>query len=421
MKTLYLALCFSLVLSSFSMAQETKTQAPVGEWPQWRGPNRDGFAVNAAKWPDKLDENSLTKLWRVEEMGPSYSGPIVVGNVIYTTETVDKKTEVVSAFDRTTKERLWQTSWEGAMSVPFFAAKNGSWIRSTPTYFKGRLYVGGIKDYLVCLDAKTGQKIWTLDFMKELGAPAPTFGCVCSPLVDDTGIYMQAGAAFVKVNLETGKIVWKALKDDGGMNGSAFSSPIRATVAGKDQLVVQTRTRLAGVNLADGEVIWAKEIPSFRGMNILTPVTFGTDSVFTSTYGGTSQLLKLSGAEKLEGNASWSLKYEGHMTSPVVIADHAYVLGKDQRFICIDLKSGKEAWRTEKKFSEYWSLVAQGDKILALDSRGKLLLIKANPKEFDLLGEFKVSESNSWAHLAVAGDQVIVRDLDGLTVFQWKK
>ncbi|MGL6075605.1 MAG: PQQ-binding-like beta-propeller repeat protein [Fimbriiglobus sp.] len=411
----------TILFSGFSSAQETTSTAPVGEWPQWRGPNRDGFAVNASKWPDKLDETSLTKVWRIEEMGPSYSGPIVVGNVIYTTETVDKKTEVVSAYDRTTKARLWQSSWEGAMSVPFFAAKNGSWIRSTPTYFKGRLYVGGIKDYLVCLDAKTGDKIWTLDFMKELGAPAPTFGCVCSPLVDDTGIYMQAGAAFVKLNLETGKIVWKVLKDDGGMNGSAFSSPIRATVAGQDQIVVQTRTRLAGVRLTDGEVIWAKEIPSFRGMNILTPVTFGKDSVFTSTYGGTSQLLKLSGAEKLESSASWSLKYEGHMTSPVIIADHAYVLGKDQRFICIDLKSGKEAWRTEKKFSEYWSLVAQGDKILALDSRGKLLLIKATPKEFDQLGEFKVSESNSWAHLAVAGDQVIVRDLDGLTVFQWKK
>ncbi|MCK3209741.1 hypothetical protein MZH02_25030, partial [Escherichia coli] len=81
----------------------------------------------------------------------------------------------------------------------------------------------------------------------------------------------------------------------------------------------------------------------------------------------------------------------------------------------MNLKSGKEAWRSEKEFSEYWSLAANGDKLLALDSKGKLLLVKADPKGFEVLGEAAAGGGDSWAHLAVCGDEVYVRGLKGLT------
>ena len=100
------------------------------DWPQWRGPTRDSRVVGT-QWPDSLDGNHLELSWEVEQ-GPSYSGPIVVGNRVFTTETDEKKTEAVYAYDKTTGEELWRTEWEGAMTVPFFAASNGSWIRSTP-------------------------------------------------------------------------------------------------------------------------------------------------------------------------------------------------------------------------------------------------------------------------------------------------
>jgi outer membrane protein assembly factor BamB len=395
--------------------------ANAADWPQWRGPARDGVVKDGTPWPAKLDKDSLQTVWRVNDLGPSYSGPIIADGMVFTTETVDKKVEVISAYNQKTGKKIWDTKWDGAMTVPFFAASNGSWIRSTPAYFAGKLYVGGIKDLLVCLDAKSGQQLWSVDFPKEFNAPVPTFGCVCSPLVDETGVYVQAGAALVKLDAATGKVLWKTLKDDGGMNGSAFSSPIRATVAGKDQVLVQTRTRLAGVNPQDGAVIWEKPIAAFRGMNILTPVTYGTDGIFTSTYGGTSQLLKLK-AESVTAvvEPAWSVKYEGHMTSPVVVSDHAYLLGRDQRFICIDMKSGREKYRTEKAFGIYWSLVAQGDKILALDDRGILYLLKANPTEFELLGETKIADSPAWAHLAIVGGELYIRDLTGLSCLKWK-
>jgi outer membrane protein assembly factor BamB len=333
---------------------------------------------------------------------------------------VDKKTEVVTAFDRKTGKELWKASWDGAITVPFFAAKNGSWIRSTPIYDGKTLFVAGIRDVLVALDGQTGKELWRVDFVKEFDAPPPDFGFVCSPLCDDTAVYVQAGGCFVKVDKTTGKVIWRALKDGGGMMGSAFSSPVFARLAGKDQVVVQTRTTLAGVDRESGKELWAKEIPSFRGMNILTPVTLNEDGVFTSTYGGNTRLLKVKGdGSKYAAEDGWTLKYEGNMTSPVVVNKHAYVLGKDRQLLCVNVDNGKEAWRTEERFGEYWSIVANKDKLLGLDQRGILYLLRANPSEYEPLAKRKVSESETWAHVAVCGEEIFIRDLSGLTAWRW--
>ncbi len=393
--------------------------APVeNTWPQWRGPNRDGV-VASAQWPSQLKDENFKLLWKSPTLGPSYSGPIVTEDRIFTTETVDKKTEVVTAFDRKTGEVKWKQQWTGSLSVPFFAASNGSWIRSTPTFDGESLYVAGIQDRLVCLNAANGEIRWQIDFAAKYEAGNPAFGCVCSPLVDEKYLYMQAGAGFAKVNKKTGEVIWRVLTSKDQMMGSAFSSPVFGTFQGKDCVVVQTRTELAGVDKESGKTVWSREIPSFRGMNILTPVQY-ENGVFTSTYGGTTQLFNIDKtSEGLRTTDGWSFKYEGNMSTPVVVDGHAYLLGKDQRFNCVDLKTGKRTWSTDRTYGKYWSLIASKDKILALDQKGILYLFKANPKEIELLDDRQVAK-DSWAHLAVAGDHVVIRELDRLSVYQWK-
>ena len=151
------------------------TPAPAAaSWQQWRGAARDGLVAGAA-WPDGLEQGRLEKLWRVE-LGPGYSGPVIAGDTVFVTETRDKKTEHVRCLDRQTGRELWQAGWDGAMTVPFFAASNGSWIRATPAVADGRIYVAGMRDLLVCLDAATGTEIWRVDFMTALESPLPAFG-----------------------------------------------------------------------------------------------------------------------------------------------------------------------------------------------------------------------------------------------------
>lgn len=387
---------------------------PDAAWPQWRGPARDSQVADAAAWP--ADLQGLKRAWRVE-LGPSYSGPIVWGDRVFVTETVDQKDEVVRALDRRSGREVWQLRWKGALSVPFFAKKNGDWIRATPACDGESLYVAGMRDVLVCINVENGAERWRVDFPARLDTPVPSFGFVCSPLVIGEHVYVQAGGGFAKLNKRTGALVWRTLIDGGGMD-SAFSSPVAATIHGVPQLVVQMREKLAGVAPETGDVLWSQVVPSFRGMNILTPTVF-EGGVFTSSYKNRTFFYKIEKADAAwRVHEAWTTRAQGYMSSPVVIADHAYLHLGNGRLCCIDLKAGAEKWRTTP-FGEYWSMVANRDRILALDQRGELLLIAASPEKFELLDRKEVADCESWAHLAVSRNQVFVRDLKGLSVFEW--
>jgi outer membrane protein assembly factor BamB len=298
---------------------------------------------------------------------------------------------------RDSGEVVWRVEWPGAMKVPFFANRNGSWIRSTPAYDGSSLFVAGMLDVLVSLDAKTGKENWRVDFAKRFDANREDFGFVCSPIVDADAVYVQTGAGVVKLNKATGETVWLTLKDEGGMNGGAFSSPVRATLAGQDHLLVQSRTALSGINPKSGDVLWSQAIQTFRGMNILTPLAYG-DAVFTSAYGGRGHLF---GVGEEAGQIGVAQKWTN-------------------RFCCVHLESGEVTWTSPSIADENWSIVANGNRLLALTESGELYLIAANPKEFEVIDQVEVADSETWAHLAVDGDQLLVRELDGLSAFTWK-
>lgn len=387
----------------------------TGDWPQWRGPMRDARVVGGPDWPRSLSR--LSERWRVE-LGPGYSGPIVSGDRVFVTETENKEREIVRALDRRTGTELWRASWGGAMSVPFFAKSNGDWIRSTPACDGESLYVAGMRDVLVCLDAATGVERWRFDFPEQMGTPIPAFGFVCSPLIRGDSVFVQAGGAFVKLNKRTGELLWKILDDGGAMN-SAFSSPVVATLAGKEQVLVQMREELVGVDPEDARILWRQTVPSYRGMNILTPSVY-KDGILTSTHKNRTFMYRVeqhSGAFNV--SEAWNNPAQGYMSSPAIIGDHAYLHLGNGRFSCLDLRSGKEEWRSSS-FGKYWSMVVQDSSILALDERGELLLIDANPNEFRLLDRKKVSDNECWAHVAVSGNEILMRDLGGISLFDWR-
>jgi len=388
-------------------------------WPQWRGPSRDG-RTEAAPWPASLDEQHLRLRWRVE-LGPSYSGPIVTPDRVFTTETRDARMEVVRALHRATGKELWKSEWEGAMKVPFFAKANGDWIRSTPTWDGESLYVSGMRDVLVCIDAGNGNVRWKHDFPAEDGTAVPAFGYVSSPLVDGDALYTQAGGAVVRLDKRSGKVQWKALSTTDSMNGSAFSSPIVADLAGQRQLIVQTRTHLAGLDLASGKELWSTPVEAFRGMNILTPAIVSSNRLFTSTYGGKTLAFDVAReGDRFSVKPAWSFKAQGYMTSPILHDGHAYLHLRNQRALCVSLSDGAEKWTSTESFGKYWSLVANRDRILALDERGVLLLLNATPSKPDVLARRQVGD-DTWAHLAVAGQDVFIRELKALAAYEWSE
>ncbi|MFH5803314.1 PQQ-binding-like beta-propeller repeat protein [Alienimonas sp. DA493] len=326
------------------------------------------------------------------------------------------------------------------------AKANGDWIRSTPALHvdengDGLLFVAGIRDVLIALDAATGEERWRVDFAARAGMDPEAFGHVASPLAlsDETGdaaVYVHTVAGFSKVDAAAGEALWTVLDRTVGADGEsmmtegAFSSPVAATIGGVPQILVQTRTRLYGVNPADGFGLWHTDVEAFRGMNILTPVvlplrgeTGGGARLLTSTYGGGTTLREVKRTDGLwVVSTEWENNRQGYMSSPVVIDGYVYQHLKNDRLVCYDLETGEAAW-TGPPGPDYRSLVTDGARILSLGSGGELELIAADPTEFRLLDERAVTDATSWAHVAVTGNgeggRIFVRALDALIAYEF--
>ena len=403
LSALVAALC--LVFGSLS--------ANGGEWTQWRGPQRDGQVPTL---PESL--SNLTLAWSVD-LPPSYSGPVADGERIYTTATEGKSTEVVVAYNRGDGSEAWRASWPGAMSVPFFAAANGSWIRATPALADGRLFVAGMRDVLVCLNAASGEELWRKDFTSALSTDVPMFGNVCSPLVVGDLVVVQSANSVVALDVASGDVRWRSLNEteSAGRSEGAFSSPLLDEDApGGPQLLVQTRSTLAGLEPKTGRVLWQTPVEAFRGMNILTPLprTVGDElQVFTSSYGGGSSLFVVRGDEV---TTKWTNRAEAYMASPVSVGDRLIVPLKNQRTTALDWETGETIWRSTP-YGKYWSMLTDGTQVVALDQKGQLYRLDVSGKTMEILEEREVSPSETWAYLGWDGSQLMIRRLDGLDVY----
>lgn len=215
--------------------------------------------------------------------------------------------------------------------------------------------------------------------------------------------------------------------------GKAMAGHARPKIGGAEWIFVQTREEPVCVDPDKGDIVWKTWIPSIFGMNIFTPTIY-KDAVFTSTIAGTFLIAAEKvvnpaaepdagdGVAKAPGDMLWKNFLQGYMSSPIIIGDHAYIHLRNERLACVNLADGKRTW-TSKPMSVYLSMVAQGDKILALGDDGVLRLFAANPEAEKRLGEVSLlppgTVDSSWAHLAVAGEQSFVRDLTGVTAYRW--
>jgi len=382
-------------------------------WPQWRGPNRDGVAVGVklpAAWPERLPVK-----WKTP-VGPGYSSPVVADGRVFTMERVGDE-EAIRAFDSETGKPLWRYGYSIRYRVPRNAGRHGSWPKSTTTVSEGRVYAFGISGVLTVLRAEDGSVVWRRDTGSEFNV-RPTFGVAASPLVTEGLVILPVGyeeknGGLMAFRADTGKIAWRSVRD-----GPSYCSPVRAELAGVEHVVSFTATRLAGVRLSDGKELWTYPFPLPWNETIVTPLIWKGMVVFAGRDKGGTRVLK----PRREGDGVtieevWRKDAPVYMSSPV-IKDDAYfaIEHRTGRLFCLRLKDGSRAWKA-KRFGDYASLVLAGDRILILSSRGVLTIIEATAEEYREQASIKVSDSPTYAHLAVVGSRLYVRSLKEIICF----
>jgi outer membrane protein assembly factor BamB len=378
-------------------------------WPQWRGPNRDGISNTFSEpkaWPEKLKLK-----WKVN-VGEGHSSPVVADGRIYV-HTRQGDREVVSCLRTETGQVIWQEGYAAPYTVNPAAAGHGKGVKSTPVVVEGRIYTFGINGILSCFDANTGKPQWR----KEFGSP--DFGTAMSPLVDRGLLIAYVGTngrgALAAFDAETGveKWCWKG-------DGPAYASPIVADLGGTRQVVTQSQHNIVGVSAATGELLWRIPFNTPYEQNIVTPVLYHETLVFSGLDNGVMGVKVFKRGSEWVTETIWQNKDVGiYMNSPVVDGDLLFGLShlKRGQFFCLDPRNGAILWTSEGRQAENAAIIDGGSVLFFLTNDAGLLVARKSGKGFELLRKYSVADSPTWAHPVILNSGILIKDATTLALW----
>ncbi len=378
------------------------------DWPQWRGPSRDGGAPGVTL-PGALPA-ALKEDWKVPA-GEGYSGPVVAdGKVVVFCRHGEKET--VLCLDAQSGRELWQAAYEAPFKPEEYAKAHGKGPFATPAVAGGKVYVQGITGVLTCYDLAGGKVAWRKDFAGEFKKSYPLWGAAASPLIEQklciVWIGTEGSGALAAFDKDSGALVWKAASLE-----PSYAAPVAADLAGMRQVVVLTRTQLAGVNPEGGGVLWAIDYKVKYEQGIVTPVVRG-DMVFIAGYEQPTLGVRVTRpGDAWKAEQAWANEEATFfMTSPIPHGDCLYGVAEVKKgaLACIGMRDGKTKWITAGGLGEYASMACAGTTLLIVTVKGELILAAADPAAYKELARVKGVGQAVWAHLALTKDALFVKD-----------
>jgi outer membrane protein assembly factor BamB len=385
------------------------------DWPQWRGPNRDGSLtgfVSPAFWPAALKEQ-----WKVT-VGAGHASPLFVDGRVYVFARQGDE-EVLRALDAATGKEIWRSGYAVAYEMNPAARGHGKGPKSTPVYSQGKIYTFGITGVLSCHDAQSGRLRWRKEFSKEYPNTSPLYGTAMSPVVTDGLLIAHVGGqdrgALTAFDAETGAVKWAYDAD-----GPAYASPIVVTLSGVRQIVTFTQKELVGVAAASGRLLWKLPAKSSYDTNAVTPVAYKDLLIFSREDQGITAVRVTKQGQQLTPQEVWNNKEnELYMNSPVVQGNLLFGMSvrRKGQFFSIDADTGKTLWQSAGRMGENVALLNAGQVLLLLTNDARLIVLSSAAKEYKPLAEYTVARSETWAHPLIIGQRILVKDETTLASF----
>jgi outer membrane protein assembly factor BamB len=392
--------------------------APSADWPQWRGPARDG--VVAAFAPRATWPKTLVAGYKVP-VGIGHSSPVVVGDrvFVFTREGDD---EVVQALELATGKRIWRQSYPAPYSMNSAATSHGKGPKSTPVVADGRIFTLGISGILSAFDAASGRLVWRKDFAGQFKTTSPLYGTATSPVVDRGLVIAWVGGdgdgALTAFDAATGAPRWSYKAD-----GPGYASPVVAEIGGVRQVVTQSQRFVLGVSVDKGELLWKVPFTTEWTQNAVTPVVAGDVVV----YSGLENPMKAVRPSRQNGvwqaEPTWgNSEVTSYMSSPVAVDGRLCGLSarrKGQLF-CLDAKTGRTLWIGEGRQGDNAAILTGGGVLFVLNTDGELSVVAPGGSAPTTLAHYTVASSATWAHPVVLPRGVLVKDVDSLALWRWE-
>jgi outer membrane protein assembly factor BamB len=418
MNKLFTLCIFQLIATGICLRAE--------DWPQWRGPNRDGT------WSEKgtverFADRQIPIVWRAK-IGPGYSGPTVSDGRVFVMYRVTKpqQQERVLCFDEKTGKPLWTHTYD----CPYVGIGYTAGPRSSVTIEGNRAFALGAMGHLHCLDVASGKVQWQHDCHQEYSIEMPMWGIAGAPLVYKELVIVHIGgkdACVVAFDQANGKESWRALSERG-----QYTAPILVQQGGQDVIVVWTGDSVSGLQPETGKPYWRIPFaPRQMPIGVATPIVQEDRLFLTSFYDG-SMMVQLE-QDKPQAKVLWRRVGESEMktealhsiiSTPLFLGDHIYGVDSYGELRCLRAKDGERVWEnltaTPKSRWSTIHFVQQQDLTWMFNERGELIIARLSPEGFHEISRAKLIEPTTvqldrrggvcWAHPAFANGHVFARN-----------
>lgn len=421
MKTSMNRSCCVLILSIASCCCFAAVNVQAEDWPQWRGPNRDGKSADTGllkEWP--ADGPKLA--WKATGLGKGYANMSVAAGRLFTMSDRDS-TGYVTALDAADGKILWSAK-VGAAGAPGMPGWSYPGPRCTPTVSGDLVFALDAWGEMICVSAADGKEQWRKNFGKDFGGKPPTWGYSESPLVDGDQVMVTPGGsqgAMVALEKKTGRLLWqsKDFTDD-----AHYSSIVPADIDGTRQYVQLTAASVVGISAKDGSVLW--KAPRKGNVAVIpTPVVDGNLIYVTSGYNAGSHLFKVtSNAGKFSVEQVYANRaMANHHGGVVKVGDHVYGYSDSKGLACQNFQTGEIVWSEKEKIKKGCVSYADGGLYCRDEDTGTMILLEASPAGYKEKGRFLQpdrAKEQAWPHPTIANGKLYLRDQDALLCYNVK-
>ncbi|HEX8456904.1 MAG TPA: PQQ-binding-like beta-propeller repeat protein [Pyrinomonadaceae bacterium] len=422
------AVAFCFCLSAVSLPKFAATVAPTADWPQWRGPERNGTSRESGllrQWP----AGGPKLVWQVNDIGDGYSTPVVVGTRIYLMSNRGMDNEYVLALSTKDGQPVWTTRVGNVgnpnQNPPYPKA------RSTPTVDGDFIYALGSDGDLACLEAKSGKIRWSKNIRREFGGQPGEWAYAESPLVDGDAVVVTPGGAqatMLALNKRTGALIWKSAIP--GADPAGYASAIALQGGGRRQYVQLLSKGLVGVDAKTGQFLWRNKDFAKGPAQYFTPVAHA-GSVYCGALGVGGGLVSFKPGAG--GVTAEQVYFERGLPNgiggAVVVGEHIYGTEAGSKLVAAEFTTGKIKWQAD---GLGWASIASADGLLFLHGlNGEVALVEATPEGYRERGRFappaqpKKKQAGpypegAFAYPVIANGRLYIRDLTTLWAYDIK-
>lgn len=430
-KTISYITLFSLVLlhcvvSGIASADPT-------DWPQWRGPQRDGQAAPqmlAQSWP----ASGPAVKWEASDLGRGYSSVSVADGRLFTMG-ADEQDCFAVCLDSESGKQIWKTSVSRAGAGGDYNTGWGGGPRSTPTVHGDQIYVLSDVGVVAALKKDSGDVLWSVDLVKEYGGQIPKWGYSESVLVDEQRIVVTPGGKNFMVGLDrqTGRLLWESRDYE---SRSHYVSVMKGSMGGVSYYVTASSRGIVAFDSSNGNTLFENPTTGNDVATIPTPILTENLIYHTSDYGAGNVLLKLTA-----GNGSVSAEQIYHLDGKTMMNHHGGVVLVDQviygftkanggTWMAQDLLSGDTLWEEKIRGNNSGSIAyADGRLYCYNDGDGTVLLVEPDRGGLKVTGKLTIPKETSiprdrgaiWAHPVIANQTLFIRDQDLMFAFDIRR